>query len=112
MEDSVIASQLNLDGASEIASKSSSYQTFLQQLNLDTNSADLYQQTQCPVKEPSISSIQVYQKNPPPYYQFQPQEAASKRHVVQLVESKPQDIVESASNFETERKFNDKLICK
>lgn len=114
MEDSGIANVLNLDGATEITPKSS-YQTFLQQLSIDTNSTDLYHHTHAVLKEPSISNIEVYEKNPPSYAEAQQQQhevEGSRRTFVDAYDANVASAALIDAGGTSTLEFNDKLICK
>lgn len=127
MEDAGIVSELNLDGATEVASRSS-YQTFLQQLNADHNATGLYPNDNSQhigIKDTGVSSVHVYQKTPPPYTEshYQQQQSISEVDIVrksvdELIESKllpkPRSSIEKPvpETFQNDEEFNDRLICK
>ncbi|XP_067936469.1 PR domain zinc finger protein 5-like [Watersipora subatra] len=109
--DGGISSQLNLDNTTELSNKvSCGQQSFLQQLN-SQNQNGIYSHTQnILTKEASHSTIEVYQKNPPPYSesQYQHRELDGSKRVGFEVCREKLERLNSGGGAHAE--FNDKLI--
>lgn len=124
MDESDIGNELILGASTEMAARSSSYQTFLQQMNMDNNLTHLCHDAQdAGIKEASLSNVQVYQKNPPPSYdesQFHQHSVSevdsSRKPVNGLVDVDTKLLVKSEEAAEEpppiSAEFSDKLICK